>query len=107
MRKILFATTIALTAIGSGCSKTDSSEASPTADKAGNGEEKVPELTPDEVEKGVASKELTAVDCNHDELRKKLGVVPGALLAPDTNFDAKLLPADKKAKLVFYCSDPG
>lgn len=110
MRKTFLATTLALAAFGSGCSKTDTSEASPKADKdkAGPTEAKIPELTPDEVEKGIASRELTAADCNHDALRKKLGVVPGAIIITDLDgFPASQLPADKTAKLVFYCADPG
>jgi len=70
--------------------------------------DEIPSMTVDEVDKGIAAKQLQAVDCNHDELRKKLGVVPGAILVDDTHdYPPKLLPADKTAKLVFYCADPG
>jgi len=69
MRKLMFAAALACSAITGGCSKTETSEASPKAD------EKLPELTVDEVDKGIASKELQAADCNHDQLRKKAGVL--------------------------------
>jgi hypothetical protein len=37
-----------------------------------------------------------------------MGVVPGAILISDVdNFATSELPADKTAKLVFYCADPG
>lgn len=76
--------------------------------KATKKKEEIPSMTVDEVDKGIAAKQLQAVDCNHDEMRKKLGVVPGAILVSDTsNYEASLLPADKTAKLVFYCADPG
>jgi hypothetical protein len=101
MRKFLLAAALACSAITGGCSKTETSEASPK-------EEKIAELTVDQVEKGLADKSLTAADCNHEELRKKLGVVPGAILIQGADeYPASQLPADKTAKLVFYCADPG
>ena len=36
-----------------------------------------------------------------------MGVVPGAILVSPDSFAATDLPADKSAKLVFYCADPG
>jgi len=100
MRTLLFAAAVALVGVG-GCAKdkTDSS-----AEKA----VEVPNLSMDEVEKGLAAKQLVAVDCNGDKTRKKLGVLPGAILLEDEEaFVASDLPADKATKLVFYCSGPG
>ena len=46
-------------------------------------------------------------DANHPSTRDRFGIIPGAhLLSSDDNYDvAKELPADKSAKLVFYCAD--
>lgn len=46
-------------------------------------------------------------DANKDETRVTNGLIPGATpLAKVTDFDAKaVLPANKKAKLVFYCTN--
>jgi hypothetical protein len=102
MRKLLFITALATSGLVTGCSKSDQAEATPA--KA----EEVASMTVDEVDQGVANKTVQAVDCNHPKLRKKLGVVPGAILvgSPD-DYPATDLPADKGAKLVFYCADPG
>ena len=62
----------------------------------------------DEVEQAVNAKQAQAVDCNGERTRKKLGVVPGAILISDEElYPASELPADKTTKLVFYCADPG
>jgi len=46
-------------------------------------------------------------DANHPSTRENFGIIPGAhLLSSSSNYDvAKELPADKNAKLVFYCAD--
>ena len=46
-------------------------------------------------------------DANGWVLRSRAGVIPGAhLLTSDDKYDvAKELPAEKNAKLVFYCAD--
>jgi hypothetical protein len=46
-------------------------------------------------------------DVNLDDTRAKYGVIPGAKLlnSPDKYDIAKTLPADKNAKLVFYCTN--
>ncbi len=99
MRTLLLASVLALAGV-SGCSK----------DKATSGEagEHFPEMSLDDVEKGLAANQVTAVDCNGDKLRKKHGVLPGAvLIADEEEFVASDLPADKTRRLVFYCSGPG
>jgi len=84
-----------------GCSNSE-------GDSKATKKEELPSMTVDEVDRGIAAKQVQAVDCNHDALRKKLGVVPGAILVADSDdYPASLLPADKTAKLVFYCADPG
>lgn len=45
-------------------------------------------------------------DANHDDFRKQEGVIPGAVLLKDHDYDvASTLPADRSAPLVFYCSN--
>ena len=99
MRTILLAVVLA-SAAAAGCSK----------DKATGGEtaeSDLPMMSLDEVEKGLASNTLTAIDCNGEGTRKKFGVLPGAiLLADEEAYAASALPADKTRKLVFYCSGP-
>jgi hypothetical protein len=69
---------------------------------------RIPSITMDEVEAGLAAKQLVAVDCNGELTRKKYGTLPGAIrLADPEEFAPSVLPADKKTKLVFYCWDMG
>jgi hypothetical protein len=45
-------------------------------------------------------------DANVAETRERYGMIPGAeLLASDDNYDLSVLPADKGAKIVFYCAN--
>ncbi len=102
MRKFMLAAALSLATLA-GCSNASEGDS-----KASKKKEEIPSMTVDEVDKGIAAKQLQAVDCNMDEMRKKLGVVPGAILVDDTHaYPASLLPTDKGAKLVFYCADPG
>jgi rhodanese-related sulfurtransferase len=52
---------------------------------------------------------LHIYDANNDKTRDKEGVIPGAVALPSANhYDiAATLPADKNAKLVFYCANTG
>ena len=100
MRTLLFGLALSLAAV-TGCN----SDKTASADKA---KDETPSLSMDEVQKGIEAKTLTAVDCNGDRTRKKMGTLPGAILVTDEEqFAATELPADKGAKLVFYCMDPG
>ncbi|HEX7843289.1 MAG TPA: hypothetical protein VF469_37715 [Kofleriaceae bacterium] len=104
MRHFLLAAALSVTAVA-GCSKPDKPSSMPAADKA---EASLPSMTVDEVERALAANQAKAVDCNGESLRKKLGVVPGAILVTDDeSYAASELPADKTTKLVFYCADPG
>jgi hypothetical protein len=99
MRNAIFAASLALAAFA-GCSKSDSSPA------AGAKTEKLAEMTIDEVDQAISSGQAKAVDCNMDTMRKKLGVLPGAItVSEDDTYAASELPADKTAKLIFYCAD--
>ena len=101
MRTLLFAAVLALGSLTLGCSKSE---------KKGGDEidHSIPEISIDDVQAGMAAKTLTVFDCNSDKTRKRVGVLPGAVLVEDEEtFDASILPADKNAKLVFYCGGPG
>jgi hypothetical protein len=102
MRTLLLGAALALVSI-SGCSKDkDKEHAAATAT------DNLPTMTLDEVEQAVTAKQAQAIDCNGERTRKKLGVVPGAILISDEElYPVSELPADKTTKLVFYCADPG
>lgn len=100
MRTLLFSAVIALAAVG--CDK------SKGKDEHGDVEKSLPVISVDEVAAGLDAKQLTVVDCNGDSTRKSEGVIPGAILIDDSEgYPATALPADKAAKLVFYCGGPG
>lgn len=100
MRTTLFACVLAISA-ATGCSKGEQK----TEQKA---DEKFVTMTMDEVEAAITSGQATAVDCNGDRTRKKMGVLPGAILVTDEEqYGESELPADKTRKLIFYCSDAG
>lgn len=61
-------------------------------------------LTVDEVEKLIKAKSIAVFDNNSKERYEK-GHVPTATWVSIADFDAKVLPADKDAKLVFYCGN--
>src|SRR5690349_8053378 len=99
MRTLLFAVVIAL---APGCSK-DKAEKHEQTEHAD-----LPEISVDDVDAGLKAKTLTVYDCNSDKTRKKVGILPGAVLVPDEEtFTADILPKDKAAKIVFYCGGPG
>ena len=100
MRKLLFATLIALAPLAA-CSKSDKADSSKQ-------EAKLPEISVADAAAGMEAKQVTFVDCNAPQTRKKLGIIPGAVLVDDEEtFTESVLPADKAAKLVFYCGGPG
>jgi hypothetical protein len=100
MRNALFAAALAVAAL-TGCQKSDPSAAPAAAAKAG-----LTEMSLDEVDAAITSGAAKAVDCNMDTTRKKVGVLPGAILvSEDDTYAASELPADKTTKLIFYCAD--
>ncbi len=99
MRKLLFAAVLSVATLA-GCSKADK------ADKA-EVEHDLPEISVADVAAGLEAKALTVVDCNSEKTRKKVGILPGAILVDDETFTAASLPTDKATKLVFYCGGPG
>ncbi|HEX5059898.1 MAG TPA: rhodanese-like domain-containing protein [Kofleriaceae bacterium] len=101
MRTILLASVLALGA-GAGCSKTD--KAPPKTETASVAN--LPTITVDEVDQKLASGDCVPVDANGTETRKKMGVVPGAVLLTDSEtFQISELPADKSKQLIFYCAN--
>jgi rhodanese-related sulfurtransferase len=67
----------------------------------------VNELTVDEVSSLLAATPKAAIfDANGQKIRQEYGVIPGAKLLNDaSDYDlASTLPADKAAKLIFYCA---
>lgn len=45
-------------------------------------------------------------DANNESTRKKDGIIPNAtLLTSSSEYDTSVLPAEKDAKLVFYCAN--
>lgn len=100
MRRLLFTAVIALAPLAA-CSKAEKTDSS-------EHEAKLPEISVADAAAGMEAKQVTFVDCNNDQTRKKSGIIPGAILVADEEaFPANVLPADKAAKLVFYCGGPG
>ena len=100
MRKLLLIAMLAASA----CSK---SEGGGTGSAAA-ADVKIPDITVDQLDHDLQAKAATPVDCNGERTRKKAGVVPGAIIISDEDtYAATELPADKGAKLVFYCANPG
>jgi rhodanese-related sulfurtransferase len=102
MKTILLASVLALAATA-GCSRSSDNNVTEkvTAKKAN-----LPTITVDEVDQQLASGDCVPVDANGQETRKKMGVVPGAVLLTDSEtFNVAELPADKSKTLVFYCAN--
>jgi rhodanese-related sulfurtransferase len=97
MRSFLLVSVLALGSFA-GCSKADKAETTEAA--------KLPTVTVDQLDTMLASNQCQAVDANGDETRKKMGVIPGAVLLSDSDkFNAAELPTDKSKSLVFYCAN--
>jgi rhodanese-related sulfurtransferase len=110
MKHLMFAAALSSALLAGACAKSE------TADKAGRSEPaaadtaaieaKLPTATVDEVDQAIARGEFQAVDANGAGTRKKMGVVPGAILLTDSeDFKPTELPADKSKGLVFYCAN--
>ena len=96
MRSILLASALALVSIA-GCSKS-------SKDDSAQAKSNVPTVTIDELDASLATAAAQPVDANGEQTRKKMGVIPGAVLLTDSEtFGLSELPADKTKPLVFYC----
>lgn len=62
-------------------------------------------ISTEELSKGIQEKKLFVVDCNTDKVFQE-GHIPGAIHMDVMSPDAKLLPREKGAALVFYCMNP-
>lgn len=66
----------------------------------------VPVLSIDDLAVDLARGGCRAVDANDPQLRRDVGVIPGAVLLSDYEaFSLSELPADKSTRLVFYCAN--
>lgn len=71
--------------------------------------DELPSIKPQELNALMNSDDATIAvfDANNKATRLEKGVVPGAtLLDSSSEYPADILPADKSAKLVFYCANP-
>lgn len=74
--------------------------------KADKQSDQVQTVTVDAADKAIAAGQAQAVDANGPATRKRMGVVPGAVLLTDSeSFAVSELPADKGKALVFYCAN--
>ncbi|MBA3539999.1 MAG: rhodanese-like domain-containing protein [Deltaproteobacteria bacterium] len=100
MRTILLASVLSIAALA-GCAK---STETPQRDETTEAASSVPTVSVDQLDTMMASSGCQAVDANGEGTRKKMGIIPGAVLLSDSDtFTAKELPADKTRPLVFYC----
>jgi rhodanese-related sulfurtransferase len=103
MRTLLLATLLGLlgSAGAAGCSKPSPDQGASAAQAPA-----LATLSIDELEARLARGECRAVDANGDATRKRLGVIPGAVLLSDyETFSPSELPADRAKGLVFYCAN--
>jgi rhodanese-related sulfurtransferase len=101
MRTFLFASVLALV----GCAKADSANKTENHDKSDRAST-VATVTIDQADQMIATGRAQAVDANGESTRKRMGVVPGAVLLTDSeSFQLSELPSDKGKQLVFYCAN--
>ena len=86
-----------------GCSRSTTSDRADRAEATGE-RAAVPAVTVDELSQLLARHECQAVDANGDATRRRMGVIPGALLLRDMDA-VDQLPADRTRGLVFYCAN--
>lgn len=68
--------------------------------------DEIPLMSIDDVAVRIASGTCRAVDANGNQLRRDVGVIPGAVLLTDYEaYSLKELPEDKTTPLVFYCAN--
>ena len=61
-------------------------------------------VTVDQLDRMLANHECRAVDANGETTRRRMGIIPGAVLLRDMDA-VDQLPADKTTGLVFYCAN--
>lgn len=98
MRTLLFIAALGAAACG---------KSSPSTATVQQPQYTIASITVDELAAKLAAGTTQAVDANLEATRKKLGVVPGAVLLTDSEtFQLTELPPDKSKELVFYCANP-
>lgn len=103
LRTLLLPAVLALAA--GACSKADQDHAKPAQTEKADLKADLKMISVDEVDTKLAAGECVPVDANGDGTRKKMGVLPGAVLLSDYEaFSVSELPADKSKELVFYCA---
>ena len=85
---------------GAGCSRARDDQAVATE----RAPAKLATVSVDELDQLLASSACQAVDANGNETRRKMGVIPGAVLLTDAD-SIDQLPPDKARSLVFYCTN--
>jgi rhodanese-related sulfurtransferase len=100
MRRLVFVCivgSVLALAAATGCSKAE--------DRSGaQAPAEVATVSVDELDQMLATSDCQAVDANGDATRKRMGVIPGAVLL--TSMDSlDQLPPDKSKNLVFYCAN--
>jgi rhodanese-related sulfurtransferase len=104
MTKLLL---LAALAAAAACTKADSQDRrtpapAPVPAKTAD----VPTVGVDEVDASLTKGEVQPVDANGEATRKRMGVLPGAVLLTDSDaYQVSELPADKAKPLVFYCAN--
>jgi len=96
MRTLLLLSLLACS-VTAGCSR----ERDATVERAPGA---IATVSVDELDRMLANRECQAVDANGSETRKKLGVIPGAVLLTDADA-LDQLPSDRTRNLVFYCTN--
>lgn len=86
---------------GAGCSRDRAAERGPERSAAAM----VPTVSVDQLDRMLAHHECQPVDANGDATRRRMGVIPGAVLLRDMDA-VDQLPADRSRGLVFYCANP-
>lgn len=102
MRRFLLATALASLSLAA-CEKSTKAK---DETRLGSKDVDVPEVTVDQLDAEIAAKTAQAVDANGEATRRKMGVIPGAIMLPDAeNWSPSDLPSDKDKPLVFYCAN--
>lgn len=108
----LAAALVAATACSNGSSNTPAAATAPTTAavaSASGGEQSAPEafhrMTVDELATAIQNHENVAVFDNNRQERYAQGHIPGARWVSYDNVNASVLPADRSARLVFYCAN--
>jgi rhodanese-related sulfurtransferase len=90
---------------GASCSRDPATAERDSARPAGAAVATVATVSVDQLDRMLANHECQPVDANGDTTRKRMGVIPGAVLLRDMDA-VDQLPADKARPLVFYCANP-